>query len=161
MAKFWTKNQAIWSNCFYSSCQNWPSWFEVVSEWVFAFPFRTVDWFAKSVCAWVSVFEGRGQCDQMAKLIVQYLASDNRGNLPNSITNLQIGIKSLSNVKWTLTLKLQRLWIWAKVPKFRHIWSHWSWIRPLTHWSWIQPLTQSCGQRIESRLCHKWEIKTE
>ena len=69
---------------------------------------------------------GRNECDQMGKLLVQYLANFNNVNLHNSIKNCPNGLKILPNTKLKLEKLPKTLRIFAKVTKFQHNWSHWT-----------------------------------
>ena len=59
------------------------------------------------------------QCDQMARLLLQYLAIYDNKNLPNSKHISQIRFKLLSINEWTT-----KRWNFAELLKFCHIWSH-------------------------------------
>ena len=75
----------------------------------------------------------REQCDQMAKLVLQYLAIYNIEILPKIIQIVQSRFTTLPNTKWTLKIWPKISQFVANAVKFRQIWSHWSWekIRPL------------------------------
>ena len=62
-----------------------------------------------------------GQCDQMVKLFLQYLAIYSIESLLNSIKNCQSSFKNLPNTKSTLQKHAQNL----KNSKITQIWSHW------------------------------------
>ena len=60
------------------------------------------------------------QCDQMDKWFFQYLANYNDENYPHYQSR-----KIFCHVLNIPSMFCQRLWTFAKVAKFRQIWSHW------------------------------------
>ena len=64
------------------------------------------------------------QCDQMARLFVQYWALENIENLPKSQNISQIVFKILLITQRTLKMLPKMRQILAKLAKFRPIWSH-------------------------------------
>ena len=61
------------------------------------------------------------QCDQMARLVVQFLVVYNNENLPNRMKIAKEGSKFLPMLNETNVKILQNV---AKVALFCHIWSH-------------------------------------
>ena len=65
------------------------------------------------------------QCDQMARLFVQYLAIYRNGNQPNSIfwpNMFKIGLSTKIHYYKIIAKYFENI---AKLAKFRKIWSHW------------------------------------